>query len=391
MHSIKGEKKSITLKDLKQTAAPSLDMTEIQSTDQVLMAVEQQTVALTPQEREQVNTLKESINFMDSGQLTQYGVGTQRSISQFSEQILSQVKSKDTGYVGDMMSDLMLTVKDLKIDEIGEEKGFLDKIPFLSKAKRGMEKFMAKYQSIETHIDTIEANMDNTRMRLLKDITMFDKLYEKNLEYFKNLQLYIYAGEEKLEEIRTTTLPKLREEALATGEPMDAQLVRDFENTLNGFEKKLHDLKLSKTIAMQTAPQIKLIQNNDRLLVEKIQTMMLNTLPLWKSQIVLAIGLYRQDNAVKMQREVSAMTNDLLKKNSEMLQNNSIEVAKATEEGIVEIETLKQVNRDLINTIEETIKIQKEGKEKRTQAEKEMIVIESDLKNTLLKAKDTNI
>ena len=191
--------------------------------------------------------------------------------------------------------------------------------------------------------------------------------------------------------MRTTTLPQLREEALATGEPMDAQLVRDFENTLNGFEKKLHDLKLSKTIAMQTAPQIKLIQNNDRLLVEKIQTMMLNTLPLWKSQIVLAVGLYRQDNAVKMQREVSSMTNELLKKNSEMLRDNSIEVAKATEEGIVEIETLKQVNRDLINTIEETIKIQKEGKEKRAQAEKEMLAIEADLKNALLKAKEPQI
>jgi len=382
---------SITLKDLKQTAAPSMDSTDVQTTDQVLMEVEQQTVALTPHEREQVNSLKESINFMDSSQLTQYGVGTQRSVSQFSEQILSQVKSKDTGYVGDMMSDLMLTVKDLKIDEIGESKGFLGKIPFLAKAKRSMEKFMAQYQSIETHIDTIEINMDNTRMGLLKDITMFDKLYEKNLAYFKSLQLYIYAGEEKLEEMRTTTLPQLREEALATGEPMDAQLVRDFENTLNGFEKKLHDLKLSKTIAMQTAPQIKLIQNNDRLLVEKIQTMMLNTLPLWKSQIVLAIGLYRQDNAVKMQREVSSMTNELLKKNSEMLRDNSIEVAKATEEGIVEIETLKQVNRDLINTIEETIKIQKEGKEKRAQAEKEMLAIEADLKNALLKAKEPQI
>ena len=219
---------------------------------------------------------------------------------------------------------------------------------------------------------------------MLKDITMFDGLYEKNLEYFHELQIYIVAGEEKLKELRETTLPKLHAQAAAKGDPMSAQLVRDFEDTVNRFEKKIHDLKLSKTIAIQTAPQIRLIQNNDKMLVDKIQTAVLSTIPLWKSQIVIALGLHRQETVLKMQQSVSDATNTLLIKNAELLKQNSIEVARESERGIVDLETLKKVNADLIATIEETIKIQQEGRAARKNAEVELAGIEQQLKQTLL-------
>ena len=247
---------------------------------------------------------------------------------------------------------------------------------------------MQRYETLEVQIDRIEGELDKARMELLKDIGMFDSLYEKNLEYFRELQVYIVAGEEKIQEIRTETLPSLREQAREKGDPMSAQLVTDFEDTVNRFEKKVHDLKLSKTIAIQTAPQIRLIQNNDKLLVEKIQTAVLNTIPLWKSQIVIALGLSRQQSALKMQREVSDTTNALLKKNAELLKQNTIDVAKESERGIVDIETLKKVNADLIETIEETIKIQQEGHTARQSAETELAGIENQLKTVLLEARD---
>ena len=224
---------------------------------------------------------------------------------------------------------------------------------------------------------------------MLKDITMFDSLYEKNLEYFRELQIYIAAGEEKIAETRNETLPALRAEAEAKGDPMSAQLVTDFEDTVNRFEKKVHDLKLSKMIAIQTAPQIRLIQNNDKLLVEKIQTAVLNTIPLWKSQIVIALGLNRQQGVLRMQREVTDTTNALLRKNSELLKQNTGEAARESERGIVDIETLKKVNQDLLETIEETIRIQQEGRTARLNAEAELAGIENQLKSMLLTARNT--
>ena len=223
-------------------------------------------------------------------------------------------------------------------------------------------------------------------MQMLKDITMFDGLYEKNLEYFRELQIYIAAGEEKLQELQETTLPQLRAEAAAKGDAMSAQVVRDFEDTVNRFEKKIHDLKLSKTVAIQTAPQIRLIQNNDKMLVDKIQTAILSTIPLWKSQIVIALGLHRQESVLKMQRSVSDATNTLLTKNAELLRQNSTEVARESERGIVDLQTLKKVNADLISTIEETIKIQQEGRTARQNAETELFSIEQKLKEALLTA-----
>ena len=282
------------------------------------------------------------------------------------------------------MSDLVLKVKEVDVD--GLDEGFWDKIPFLKNASRAVKKFMQRYEKLEVQIDRIEQQLDQARMQMLKDITMFDGLYEKNLEYFRELQIYIAAGEEKLQELQETTLPQLRAEAAAKGDAMSAQVVRDFEDTVNRFEKKIHDLKLSKTVAIQTAPQIRLIQNNDKMLVDKIQTAILSTIPLWKSQIVIALGLHRQESVLKMQRSVSDATNTLLTKNAELLRQNSTEVARESERGIVDLQTLKKVNADLISTIEETIKIQQEGRTARQNAETELFSIEQKLKEALLTA-----
>ena len=337
---------------------------------------------LTPEQRARAEELKNSIDLMDSQTAIQYGIGAQRNISSFSDNILAQVRSKDSGYVGELMSELVLKVKDVGVDQLDD--GILDKIPFLKNASRSVKKFMQRYEKLEVQIDRIEQQLDQARMQMLKDITMFDGLYEKNLEYFRELQIYIAAGEEKLQELQETTLPQLRAEAAAKGDAMSAQVVRDFEDTVNRFEKKIHDLKLSKTVAIQTAPQIRLIQNNDKMLVDKIQTAILSTIPLWKSQIVIALGLHRQESVLKMQRSVSDATNTLLTKNAELLRQNSTEVARESERGIVDLETLKKVNADLISTIEETIKIQQEGRIARQNAEAELAGIEEQLKQTLL-------
>ena len=347
-------------------------------------AVRAQVEELSPEQRVRVEEVKNSIDLMDSQAVLQYGVGAQRNISSFSDNILTQVRSKDSGYVGELMSDLVLKVKEVDVD--GLDEGFWDKLPFLKNASRAVKKFMQRYEKLEVQIDRIEQQLDQARMQMLKDITMFDGLYEKNLEYFRELQIYIAAGEEKLKELQETTLPQLHAEAAAKGDAMSAQVVRDFEDTVNRFEKKIHDLKLSKTVAIQTAPQIRLIQNNDKMLVDKIQTAILSTIPLWKSQIVIALGLHRQESVLKMQRSVSDATNTLLTKNAELLRQNSTEVARESERGIVDLETLKKVNADLISTIEETIKIQQEGRAARQNAETELLSIEQKLKEALLTA-----
>lgn len=347
-----------------------------------VQSIRTQVEELTPVQRARVEELKNSINLMDSQTTIQYGVGAQRNISSFSDHILAQVRSKDSGYVGELMSELVLKVKDAGVDQL--EDGPLDKIPFLKNASRAVKRFMQRYEKLEVQIDHIEQQLEQARMQMLKDITMFDGLYEKNLEYFQELQIYIAAGEEKLKELREITLPRLHAEASAKGDPMSAQAVRDFEDTVNRFEKKIHDLKLSKTIAIQTAPQIRLIQNNDKMLVDKIQTAVLSTIPLWKSQIVIALGLHRQESVLKMQRSVSDATNTLLTKNAELLKQNSVDVARESERGIVDLQTLKKVNADLISTIEETIKVQQEGRIARQNAEAELAGIEEQLKHTLL-------
>lgn len=371
----------ITLDTLMQSSGhTALQVQEPASVEAVRAQVEE----LSPEQRVRVEEVKNSIDLMDSQAALQYGVGAQRNISSFSDNILTQVRSKDSGYVGELMSDLVLKVKEVDVD--GLDEGFLDKLPFLKNASRAVKKFMQRYEKLEVQIDRIEQQLDQARMQMLKDITMFDGLYEKNLEYFRELQIYIAAGEEKLKELQEITLPQLRTEATAKGDAMSAQVVRDFEDTVNRFEKKIHDLKLSKAVAIQTAPQIRLIQNNDKMLVDKIQTAILSTIPLWKSQIVLALGLHRQESVLKMQRSVSDATNTLLTKNAELLRQNSTEVARESERGIVDLETLKKVNADLISTIEETIKIQQEGRAARQNAETELLSIEQKLKEALLTA-----
>lgn len=348
--------------------------------DAVRRAVE----ALTPEERAKAEEIKNGIDLMDSQTAILYGVGAQRNLAEFSDNILANVRNKDTGYVGDLMGELVEKVRDVGVDEA--EGGFLDKLPFLRSAARAVRRLLARYEKIEVQIDRIQRDLEEARMQMLKDIAMFDGLYEKNLEYFRGLQVYIVAGEEKLRETREETLPRLRAEAQAKGDPMSAQVVRDFEDTVDRFEKKLHDLKLSKAIAIQTAPQIRLIQNNDKLLVDKIQTAILSTIPLWKGQIVIALGLARQQSALQMQRSVTDTTNELLQRNAELLKQNSLDVARESERGIVDLETLKKVNDDLISTIEETIQIQREGRAARQSAEAELAGIEQKLKDALLTA-----
>ena len=376
----------INLNDLKnKTAAQELVQTDPEELRaEAIKEIAEKKEILTLEERKKVEEIKEGINLLDSSQTITFGVGAQKNLSDFSDTILTKIHNKDTGEVGPLLSELMLQVKDLEIEDLETKKGFFDNIPFFSSFGKKMDRFNAKYETVEIQIDRIEDQLDQARLQMMKDIALFDNLYEKNLEYFNNLQLYIIAGEELIEETRNTTIPKLRQEAVSSNDPMSAQLVRDFEDTVNRFEKKVHDLKLSKQMSIQTAPQIKLIQNNDKMLIDKIQTAILNTIPLWKSQIIIAIGLLRQENALKLQKSVNDTTNELLVKNSEKLRTNTIETARESERGIIDMESLKKVNRDLIDTIQETITIQEQGREKRFQAEKEILLMEEELKQSLL-------
>lgn len=378
--------KNISLKDL--ATRNEMEQQAQLDVEKEAEIIEVKVEQLSPEEREKVDAIKKGINLMDSKLSLEYGVNAQRGLAEFSDTILTNVRTKDTGEVGILMVDLMDKVNGLEIDSLEEKKGIFSNLPFVTDLQTKINRMMGKYEVVEVQIDKIEMQLDNARTELVKDVAIFDKLYEKNFEYFKDLQAYIIAGEEALEETRNEVIPKLRKEAAESGDQMDAQLVKDFEDTLLRFEKKIYDLKLSKTMAIQTAPQIKLIQNNDKLLVDKIQTAILNTIPLWKGQMVIALGLSRQQNALKMQREVTNTTNELLKKNSELLKQNTTGVLKESERGIIDIETLQKVNEDLITTIEEGIKIQQEGREKRAKAEIELANLEKKLKETLLKTID---
>ena len=340
-----------------------------------------QLAVLTPEERRQADELKEQIDIRDSQMLMQYGSGARQNIAEFSGNILNNIRAKDTGYIGELMTDLVTNVQDLNFDSLEKDSGILG---IFRKAEAKVKKFLSQYEKLEVQVDRIEGKLEEARMEMLKDIGMFDSLYQKNLDYFKQLQIYITAGDAKIKELREQTIPSLRAEAEKSGDPMHAQLVRDFEDTVTQFEKKVHDLKTSKTIAIQTAPQIRLIQNNDKLLADKIQTAIQETIPLWKSQMVMALGLYRQQETLKLQRDVTDTTNALLLKNSEILKQNTIDVAKESERGIVDIETLKKANENLISTMNEAVRIQKEGHDKRMAAEQELIKIENEIRQALL-------
>lgn len=284
-----------------------------------------------------------------------------------------------------MLTDLVKQVNEFEAEQDGT-KGMLANLPVVGSLFKKVANLKESYTTLAVQIDKIQAGLDKQKMVLMKDVAMFDGLFEKNLEYFKQLQLYIQAGEEKLQELNEVTIPKLEADAQLSDNPMAHQVVQDFKNSVIQFEKKVHDLKLSKMIAIQTAPQIRIIQNNDKILVDRIQTAIYNTIPLWKNQMVLALGLGRQQEALKMQQAVSETTNELLKRNAALLKQNSHETAVENERAIVDIETIKQVNEDLIATIEDTIRIQSEGRQKRQAAEQELLQIEGKLKDALLKS-----
>ena len=381
------DKKEITLDGLMKAQSQAIPpVTDLHADKQELMAViEHEVTTLTPEDRTKVDQIKDKIDLQDTQLLAIYGANTQKGIAQFSDTILSEVRSKDVGAVGDLMADLMVKVRDLDISEIGNQ-SFLDKIPFLKNMHQSVDRYLAKYDVMESQIDKIQAQLESSRMMLLKDIGTFDKLYEKNVEYFQDLQLYIVAGEEKIQEMRQETLPALFKEAEASGESMAMQVVKDFEDTVNRFEKRVFDLKTSKTMAIQTAPQIKLIQNNDKLLVDKVTDAVNNVIPLWKSQVVIALGLNRQSQVIKMQQEISNTTNELLERNAKNLRQNTIATAKEAERSTIDVETLKKVNDELIATIEETISIQNNAKQARKEAETELTAIENNLKEAVVKA-----
>ena len=348
-----------------------------------------QVESLTPEERQQIDTIKDSIDLVNSNAIVQYGSGAQKNIANFSNSVLSTVKSTDPAVAGDLLNDLVKRVKAFE-DENDEDKGFFASLPVVGSLFKKGEALTKSYTTLAAQIDKIQAGLDNQKMTLMKDIAMFDGLYDKNLEYFKQLQLYIQAGEEKIQELNQTTIPKLEAQAQVSDNPMAVQVVQDFKDAVSRFEKKVHDLKISKTIAIQTAPQIRIIQNNDKILVDRIQSAIYNTIPLWKNQMVLALGLGRQKEALEMQQAVSNTTNELLKRNAAMLKQNSHDTAVENERSIVDIETVKQVNEDLIRTIEDTLRIQQEGRQKRQAAETELVQIEDRLREALLKGAGHN-
>lgn len=370
------------------TATNSLTMTQSQTQVQSNQFEEMKIwEALSQEDQQKVTEIRNTIDIADSQAIIQYGVQAQSNISSFSDVVLNQIRSKDSGQVGEVLNDLMVKVNELDIDSLGENEGLFNRM--FGNIKGKAKKFVGQYEKLSVHIDRIINELEKSRMQLLKDITLLDGLYEKNIEYMHELDVYILAGSLKLTEINEKIIPQLQEKAKDSNDPVDAQNVKDMLNLANRFEKKLHDLKLSRIIAIQAAPQIRLIQSNDQVLVEKVQSSILNTIPLWKNQIIITMTLFRQEKALKLQNEVNRTTNELLNKNSEMLKINSIEVARESEKGIVEIETLKKVNKDLIETIEQTLTIQKEGSLKRQQAEGELKSMENELKQKLLGIKES--
>ena len=372
----------ISLEDLLQakkteTAAQPVLINQQQEIQQVTA----QTEALTPAQRQQVEEIKEKINLMDSGYALQFGSTAQKDMAAFSDSLLSQVRTKDSGQVGELLTDLSGKINDFSESQ---NDSFVKKIPLIGSLVNKGENMLSSYEKLSTKVAKIQSELEKAKTNMMKDIVLFDNLYQKNLAYFKELQLYIQAGEEKLTEMRNQVLPKLRMDAANSTDPMAAQVVSDFESNVDRFEKKIHDLKISKTIAIQTAPQLRLIQNNDKILVERVQGAIYNAIPLWKNQIVIALGLSRQQNVLKMQHAVSDTTNELLRINAEMLKLNTIETAKENNRSIVDMETVKKVNEDLVTTLTETLKIQQEGRIARQNAQQELATIENQLKQVLL-------
>ena len=336
---------------------------------------------LSAEELKQVDDFSKQIDISNSTGIMNYGVGTQKKLADFSEKAIDNVRTKDMGQVGDMITDLVTQLKNFDIAE--DEKGFK---ALFKKSANKIEGLKAKYSKVETNVQTISNELERHQVTLMKDVELLDRMYDLNLNYYKELTMYILAGKKRLEEERNTTLVELQKKAEASGLPEDAEKAKDFANKCDRFEKKIYDLELTRTIAMQTGPQIRMVPSSDTVMAEKIQSTIVNTIPLWKNQMVIAIGIEHATQAAQAEREVNDMTNKLLRQNADALKVATIESAKEAERGIVDIETLKHTNESLITTLDEVLKIQTEGKAKRREAEAELVQIESQLKDKLLQA-----
>ena len=332
-------------------------------------------------ERKAINDFSEQIDVTDSAMILGYGASAQKKISDFSDTALSNVKNKDFGEVGSMITTLIQNLQSMNDEAQEENKGFLG---LFKNTKRKIETLKLKYEKCDESVQNIVGILQDHQKILLKDVELFDDLYEQNLTYFKELSMYILAGKKKLSEERATTLAFLKEKAQRSGLPEDAQAANDFEEQLVRFERKIHDLELTRMVSIQMAPQIRLVQNNNTMMTEKIQTIIMNTIPLWKSQMVIALGIEHSRQAMEAGRAVTDMTNELLKKNADALRMATVEVTKEAERGIVDLETLTHTNEQLIATLDEVQTIQREGREKRAAAEAELVRIETDLKNKLI-------
>lgn len=357
------------------------DLGELEKKEEVIpkkQLQEEEVPVLTPEEQKMVNDFAAKIDIENTNQILQYGAGTQKKMADFSDTALENVKTQDLGEIGELISNVVGELKDFDVQEEGKFFGFF------RKQTSKIENLKNKYDKAQANVEKITDSLQQHQVRLMKDSAMLDKMYEQNLNYFKELTMYILAGKKKLEETRNGKLAEMKNKAALSGLPEDAQAARDLDEKCSRFEKKLHDLELTRTIAMQTAPQIRLIQNNDTVMVEKIQTTIVNTIPLWKSQMVLALGIAHSAEAAQAQRQVTDITNELLRKNAETLHMATVETAKESERGIVDLETLQKTNADLIQTLDDVMRIQMEGRQKRQAAEMEMHRMEEELKRELL-------
>ena len=357
------------------------DLGELEKKEEVIpkkQLQKEEVPVLTPEEQKMVNDFAAKIDIEKTNQILQYGAGTQKKMADFSDTALENVKTQDLGEIGELISNVVGELKDFDVQEEGKFFGFF------RKQTSKIENLKNKYDKAQANVEKITDSLQQHQVRLMKDSAMLDKMYEQNLNYFKELTMYILAGKKKLEETRNGKLAEMKNKAALSGLPEDAQAARDLDEKCSRFEKKLHDLELTRTSAMQTAPQIRLIQNNDTVMVEKIQTTIVNTIPLWKSQMVLALGIAHSAEAAQAQRQVTDITNELLRKNAETLHMATVETAKESERGIVDLETLQKTNADLIQTLDDVMRIQMEGRQKRQAAEMEMHRMEEELKRKLL-------
>ena len=378
--------------EIKLEVVSNVDTKEIETALETTKKVDEAVVekslnydVLTDEEKKAIDTFLEKVDVKNTAQILQFGASAQNNISKFSDTVLKDVRTKSTGEVGSLLSNLVGEIKEFDSDIPTEEKKGI--LGIFNTAKKQMEKLLAKYNKVENNISTIENQLENHKLQMMKDIAIFDTMYEQNLQYFKELSLYIIAGEKKLEELKNVTLPELQKVAEETKEQTDAQAVNDMIATINRFEKRIYDLKTTRIISIQMAPQIRLIQNNDSELVEKIQSSLINTIPLWKNQIVIALGITNAKNALGAQKQVNEMTNEMLKKNSELLKQGTIDIAEQSEKAVVDVETLQKTNKDIIDTLDKVLEIHENGKVKRQEAEQQLEQIEGELKDKLLEIK----